>query len=227
MIESRHTSKFTRIGYYLVLCAIIVQFYLYFAHFQDTTEYGQYFSYITLIEGIFALTGLLLLDPINRRGFHLKPKNYEKTSGSLLIRIVIILVGLALIQFTIQMLPLVVKDWEIAMAIIFAAPSEEVFFRGVLVSLVIVAFRNVKNKFTIFKKRISIYEIFGIILTGIAFAMLHVNYYENIAFLLGTFLCGIWLGFTYFYWEDLTACILAHFILNFICVIQSFFLVTF
>lgn len=125
------------------------------------------------------------------------------------------------------MMPLTVKDYEIALSIQFAGPSEEVFFRGVLGSLIIIVFHNTGYKIRIMKKEISIWELTGIIFISIAFAMLHVNYYNNIKFLLGTFICGFWLGITYWYWEDLTANILAHSLLNFICIINSFWLVNF
>jgi len=228
-IDYRHNeqSKYTRIGYYLTILAVFIQGYLWIMHIQDTDSYSQSFSYIAFWEFLFALVGLLLLDPINHRGFHLRKKTYTPLSGMLLIRIVIILVGMAIIQFGVQFLPLTVKDPEIALAIIFAGPSEENFFRGILISVVILVFSNIGFKFKILKKELSIWVIFGIILSSIAFAGIHVNYYDNMAYLFGTFLCGLWLGFTYWYWEDLTANIMAHFLLNFIVVFRTFFLVQF
>ena len=220
-------SKYTRIGYYLTVLAVVIQGYLWIAHFQDTDAYGQTFAYIAGIECLFALSGLLFYDLINKRGFHIKPKNFTPLSGLLLIRVVFILAGLALIQFTIQFLPITVKDPEIAMAIIFAGPSEENFFRGVLISIVVMSFSNVGFKIKIFKKELSIWVLFGIILISLFFAAIHVNYYNSTTLLLGTFLCGLWLGITYWYFEDLTAVILAHFLLNFIVVIQTFYLIGF
>ena len=220
-------SKYTKIGYYLTVLAVVIQGYLWIAHFQDTDAYGQNFAYIAGIECLFALSGLLFYDLINKRGFHIKPKNFTPLSGFLLIRVAVILAGLALIQFTVQFLPITVKDPEIALAIVFAGPSEENFFRGVLISGVIMFFSNVGFKIKIFKKELSIWVLFGIILVSLFFAAIHVNYYTNFNLLLGTFLCGLWLGLSYWYFEDLTAVILAHFALNFIFVIMNFWVVNF
>ena len=200
---------------------------MWLTHFQDTDEYGQHFAYIAGIECLFALSGLLFYDVVNKRGFRLKPKNFTPLSGFLLIRVVVILAGLAIIQAAVQVLPMTVKDPELALAVIFAGPSEENFFRGVLVSIIIAFFSNIGFKIRIFKKEISIWVLFGIVISSLAFAGIHTNYYGTITLLLGTFLCGIWLGMTYWYWEDLTACVLAHFLLNFIVVIQSFWMVNF
>ena len=222
-----YISKYTRIGHYLTVLAVVIQGYLWITHFQDTDDYGQTFSYIAGIEFLFALSGLLLYDPINKRGFHIKPKHYTPLSGFLLIRVVVILAGLAIIQAAVQFIPMTVKEPEIAMAIMFAGPSEENFFRGVLISIVIVSFSNVGFKIRIFKKELSIGVLFGIILTSIAFGSIHVNYYNDFSLLLGTVLCGFWLGITYWFWEDLTANIMAHFLLNLIVVWQTFFIVNF
>lgn len=229
MTGSNRRSKFTRIAYYLVLFACIIQFYLWIAHIQDISDYGQYFMYISFFEGFFALSGLLFYDPINRRGFHIKPKkeNFAQMEANLLVRVIIIFIGLAMIQFTLQIIPLTVKDYEIALSIQFAGSSEEVFFRGVLVSLVILVFHHTGYKIRILKKELSIWELAGIIFVSVGFTALHMNYYGNLKYLLGTFICGLWLGFIYWYWEDLTANILAHSLLNFICIIQSFYLVNF
>ena len=96
-----------------------------------------------------------------------------------------------------------------------------------LISIVIAFFSNVGFKIKIFKKEISIWVLFGIVLTSLAFAGIHMNYYEDLSLLLGTFLCGLWLGLSYWYTEDLTAAIMAHFLLNFIVVIQNFWMVNF
>jgi len=214
-------------GYYLTVFAVVIQGYLWISHFQDTDDYGQYFAYIAGIECLFALSGLLLYDVINKRGFHLKPKHFTPLSGSLLIHIVVILAGLAFIQATVQFIPMTVKTPEIALAVVFAGPSEENFFRGVLISIIIMSFSKVGFKIRIFEKEISIWVLFGIVLTSIAFGAIHANYYNDFSLLLGTVLCGFWLGITQWYFDDLTAAILAHFILNLIVMWPTIYLIFF
>jgi membrane protease YdiL (CAAX protease family) len=141
--------------------------------------------------------------------------------------VLVILAGLALIQAAVQFIPMTVKEPEIALAVIFAGPSEENFFRGVLISIVIASFSKVGFKIKILKKEISIWELFGIILVSLFFGAIHVNYYNDLSLLLGTVLCGFWLGITYWYFDDLTAVILAHFLLNLIVIWQTFYLIGF
>lgn len=205
----------------------MIQGYLWITHFQDTDEYGQHFAYIAGIECLFALSGLLFYDVVNKRGFHLKPKNFTPISGYLLIRAVFILAGLGFIQYLVHFIPMTVKDPELALASIFAGPSEENFFRGVLISIVIAFFSNIGFKIRVFKKEISIWVLFGIILVSLLFGAIHMNYYNDFSLLLGTILCGFWLGITYWYFDDLTAVILAHFLLNLIVMWRTFFLVGF
>ena len=226
---TNYTSKYDRISYVLTIMAIIIQFFLWIMHVSDTDDYGQTFSYIAFYEFTFALIGFLLYDPINHRGWRLRKSAYKKLSGWLILRITVILAGLAIIQVLVLFIPLTVTDPEIAMAVVFAGPSEENFFRGVLISIVIMLFANVKG-FTIplplpflkKKKEISIWVLLGIVISSIVFASIHMNYYANPNLLLGTFLCGFWLGITYWYWEDLTANIMAHFLLNLIVMFQTF-----
>jgi len=228
-----YRSKYDRLGYSITVMAIVIQGILWLLHLNDVDEYGQYFMYISFYELIFALIGFLLYDPVNRRGFSIKKKGYSKISGWLFMRMAIILGGMALIQVLVQFIPLTVTDPEIAMSIVFAGPCEENFFRGVLISILISLFAN-SRKYKIplpflreGKRSISSWETFGIFIVAIFFAGIHVNYYENPQFLLGTFLCGIWLGFTYWYWEDLTANIGGHMLLNLIVVWQTFYMVSF
>lgn len=226
-------SKYTRIGYLLTIIAFIIQGTLWILHIQDITDYGQYFQYISLIEMLFALSGLLTYDLLNQRGLMLKPNLFSPTK-SLVRHTIIIFLGIALVQFFISlMIPLTVKDWEIALSIQFAGPSEENFFRGVLISIFILLDMRMANTYLgkpiirIRGKKLSLWILIGILISSYLFALIHVNYYESLRYILGTFLCGVWLAFTYWYWEDLTACILAHSLLNFITVIQTFWMVGF
>ena len=231
---NKNVSKYDKIGYIFTIMAVVIQFFLWIMHVNDTDDYGQYFTYIAFYEFIFAFIGFLFYDAVNHRGFKIRKRIYKKLSGWLILRITVILAGLAIIQVLVLFIPLTVTDPEIAMAIVFAGPSEENFFRGVLISIVISLFGKIKGfkiplplPFLKQKKEISIWVFLGIIISSIAFAGIHMNYYENPNLLFGTFLCGLWLGLTYWYWEDLTAVIMAHFLLNLIVMFQTFGFVLF
>lgn len=229
--RNNNNSEFTSISYFIIILATGVQLFLWIMHFQERGDYVEYFSYIALIEGCFGLVGLLFLDLIRGHGFHIKPDRYKKLHIDFLYHTAIIFGGILLIQLFVAFIPLTVKDWEIALSIMFAAPCEEVFFRAFLISssIEISEFspKLSRSSITLFGKNLNYFTITGVIISALAFAGIHINYYGNPNMLLGVFLGGLWLGFTYWFWNDLTASILAHFILNFIVVYQTFWMVFF
>jgi len=218
----KQTSIHTKIGYYIGILAAIIQFFLAIRHIGDT-GYGATFSQLCFLEGFFALSGILLIDLINGRGF--KPKYYKKIDSNVLLRSVIILFVIEVIQITLQFVPLTIRDEEFALAIIFSAPSEELFFRGILISVFIQMGKHSKGVHLTKKKEISYMEIIGIGLSAVAFAGLHINYYNDVRIMLSVFIGGLALGFLFWWWRDLTACILGHLLLNIITVGQYFWMV--
>ena len=223
-------SEFTKLAWYLIIFSIMIEIGLGLTYIFEIDEYKNNFGTITLIEGVMALMGLLLLDVIYGKPFQFKPdsRNFKKPEFDTLLRTIVILAGIMLIQ-VIFFLPLTIRDYEIALAITFAAPAEEVFFRGFLISIFIVmADKGDFKKYPITKKKeIAPIEILGIIISSMMFALLHINYYGNNRLMLAVFASGAFLGFAYWYWKDITACILAHLSLNMYVVYQTFYMVNF
>ena len=129
--------------------------------------------------------------------------------------------------------PLSVRDWHRALAIMFAGPAEELFFRGLMLSPFIRLGKNdtklkIKNPFGGGNLlEISPTELLGIFISSMFFMALHINYYGDKKLLATVFISGVILGLFYLKYKDLTANILAHFALNFIVVLQSFWLIGF
>jgi membrane protease YdiL (CAAX protease family) len=130
--------------------------------------------------------------------------------------------------------PLTVRTFDKALAVMFAGPSEELFFRGLLLTPFIKWGKDdykfeIANPISTKRKilSISIVEIFGITFSTLAFTFLHINYYGNPTLLLIVALSGIVLGLVYQKYQDLTANILAHFFLNLIVTIRIFGQLTF
>lgn len=208
--ESVHT-KLSYLGFGIP--AIIIQFYLGFRHLNEQ------FGILCIVEAIFGLSGLLFIDFLHGQK-SIYPKEFKKLSPDVFIRVMIIFGVIALIQFLFQITPLVIRDIEYAMAIAFASICEELFFRGLLLEPFFMLGKTDK-KIQLWKnKEISHIEILGILISGVAFSIFHINYYGNPSLMFMTFVGGIWLGFSYFYWKDLTAVILAHFLLNIIFIAQ-------
>ncbi|MCP4651527.1 MAG: CPBP family intramembrane metalloprotease [PVC group bacterium] len=229
----RNRSTHTKIGFFLGLIAVLVEMYLGIMYLFSTDASDQQFGQLTLMEGFFALIGLYAIDVVSGRKVGIKPDDYEPLHKYTFMRMLVILLTIIVIQVIFQMAPLTVRDVDRAMAIMFAGPAEELFFRGLMISLFVaigasfpgyVIRRKSSGKE---EKTISPMEIMGIFLSSILFAFMHTNYYADIGVILSVFVSGIALGFFYWWWRDLTANILAHFLLNIITVAQVFWLVSF
>ncbi|KKN04921.1 hypothetical protein LCGC14_1092610 [marine sediment metagenome] len=222
-------SIHTKLSYIFGVMAVGIQFVIGFRYID--VLFGQ----LCIVEGIFGLAGLLLLDIFHGKPIY--PKKFKKIDPDLLFRVVIIFGIIALIQFIFQIIPLITST-EMALAVVFCAVCEEFFFRGLLMEptfrigkkskkkLRVWNPRNNRNKsswskiFTPVDNEISYIEIFGILLQSCFFAAFHVNYYGQPRLIGMVFVGGIWLGLTYWWWRDLTAVILAHFLLNIIFIFQ-------
>lgn len=218
----------TKLSYYLILISIVFELYLGFKYFNSPDTDDSLFGFITLTEGLIAAIGLFLTDPLSGHRLHLKPKQFRKTSPNTLFRAIIILFVLLLIQAIFQGIPLTIRNEDVALAIVNAAPAEESFFRGFLMSM----FINMSSVMTVktFRipgnKEISIVELIGMVISSLLFSLLHVNYYGNMNLMGMVFCSGFALIFFYWYWRDLTANILAHLFLN-VWVVGKFFWMVF
>ena len=221
-------SIHTKLSYYLILISIVFELYLAFKYINSPNKDDSLFGFITLTEGIIALVGLILTDPIRGHRLRLKPRKFRKTSPFTFFRAIIILAVLLIIQAIFQAIPLTIRNEDVAIAIVNAAPAEESFFRGFLMSI----FINLSSILTIktFRlpgnKEISIVELIGMTISSLLFALLHVNYYGNMNLMGMVFCSGFALVFFYWCWRDLTANILAHLFLN-IWVVGKFFWMVF
>jgi membrane protease YdiL (CAAX protease family) len=225
-------SEHTKIGWYLGALAILFELSIGFSYLLPKED--RAFGIITVIEGAFALTGLLFIDVIYGKKLQLKPDYFKPSDPKTFLHTVYILGAITIFQIIIMQSPLSVRGWHRALAIMFAGPSEELFFRGLLLSPFMKGKGfgdelKIKNPFNQKKYllEITIIQIVGIIFSSFAFTILHINYYGDRKLLVAVFGCGIILGLFYQKYKNLTANILAHFALNFIFVIQSFWLINF
>ncbi len=215
-------SIHTKISYTLAILAFSIQFFIGIRNIGIDPLFGQ----LVLLESFFALSGILFLDLLHgKRAIY--PKQFKPIHKDLFIRFAVIFGIIALIQFVFQYVPISVRESERALAIVFAGVSEEFVFRGILQE----PFFRWGIKDTKLKlwgnKVISYADIFGILISGTIFAIFHFNYYDNLGLGLMVIVGGFWLGFTYFYWKDITAVIFAHVLLNVIFVLQTYWLIVF
>lgn len=218
--EYWQTSVHTVLSYWICVIAIGIQLVLGLRHITEL--FGQ----LCIVEFIFGLSGLLLLDPLHGVKGKIYPEKFKKRHPNLFFRVAITFGVIAAIQFLFQIIPLITST-EMALAICFCAPCEEYFFRGILMEIPFKLGRKAE-KFTVWEfrskpaKRMSYIELGGIIFSATIFSAFHVNYYNQPRLIGMVFVGGLWLGFVYFWNRDLTAVILSHFLLNIIFVVQFY-----
>lgn len=209
--------------------SIIFELYLAFKYINSSNEAEALFGITTLMEGIIGAIGLFLTAPLTGHRLRFKPEQFQKYNSHTIFRAAIILGVLLVIQMIFQYIPLTIRDEDVAIAIVFAAPAEESFFRGFLMSFFIYMSSKTPTKkirfFSFFS--ISILELMGMALSSLLFSFLHVNYYGNMNLLVMVFFSGLVLCIFFWKWRDLTALILAHLFLNIWVVGKYFWMVYF
>jgi len=214
-------SIHTKLSYSMAILAFSIQFFIGIRYLS--TVFGQ----LCLVEAVFALSGILVLDLIHKKRA-VYPKRFKPIHPDLFIRFVIIFGAIAVIQAIFQYVPITLRESEIALAIVFCGVSEEFVFRGIMMEPFFRLGIKDKKKYHLWKDYwISVIEIYGILISGTLFALFHFNYYENLGLGLTVIFGGFWLGFCYWYWKDITAVIFAHVLLNMIFVIQTYWQVVF
>jgi len=210
-------SVHTLFSYWSCVLAIGIELFLGLRHLDEL--FGQ----LCIMEALFGLSGILLLDPIHGKK-KLYPEVFKKIHPDSLFRFAVIFGIIALIQFVFQIIPLITST-EMALAIAFCPVCEEYFFRGIMMEPFFKAGRDAPKdeRIKLWKDReITYWEIFGILFSGLLFAIFHINYYGNPNLIFMVMFGGSWFALTYWYWKDLTAVILAHFLLNIIFIVQFY-----
>lgn len=226
--NDEYDTVHTLLSYWLVVIALGVQTYLGVTYIRSEIPYDHLFGVITTMEAVFALFGFFLIDPISGYGFKLYPKRFRPINDMTGIHFIITFAGLLAAQYALGQ-PLTVRDFHKAAAIAFAAPAEEIMFRGLLVTIFMqISMISSFTRFKVSEKRsIGIFDVFGIIISSLLFMSIHINYYDNPRLMATVYLCGTVLAVSYWAFRDITACILAHMFLNMIVVYQVFFMVNF
>lgn len=221
--KKKRTKKYntihTRISWWLIIIAFGVELLISLLYINSEEAYDQQFGKVTLMEAGFALLGFTLADfwMYGRISFK---KDYRPLQAETGMRFSIIFILLFATQFIFQFLLLQVKELYKAFAIWFAAPAEEAFFRAFLISIFIRTGENDKARIKIGKKYMTPTILLGVIISAVGFMAIHVNYYDQLNMMIALLVSGLILGFAYWYWEDITSCILAHLLVNTVAIIR-------
>lgn len=227
------TTVHTKLSYYLVLVAIIVEFINGLMYINSSINEDKTFGTICLLEAGLGIIAFILTDIImtGKITVKLSKQRFQTLKPFFILTVVVITLLLISIQYFV--VPLTVRQENKALAIIFAAPCEEMIFRGLILSFFMRLSEN-SNKYVFYKNNrtktelsLSKIEVIGILLSGAMFMVFHTNYYGESLILLTIFYSGCVYATVYILSKSLTSVIIAHFLLNFSFVINTFFMVSF
>ncbi len=196
--KQQKTAIFTRLGFNLALIAFFGLVFIAIRRRNDSLGTSALIHSMLLLSG---LVGTSLLTDKTLIPINFKPMDLDTTFRALIIAALSMLIQL------ISALVLTIADIEHAFFYIFAAVSEELFFRAFILTLF---------------KRLQTPNILNIFISAACFTAIHVNYYGNITKIVGVFFGGIMLAIVFVIWEDITANILGHMINNLIAVGNRF-----
>jgi len=196
----------TIVSFTMVGMAILIMLYFGIRHISDEPDWSKS-ALMQFALGFIGLLGsqLIAQQPVIPQGKY-NFKSVDLNTGIHAIFITGVSMG---VQFISQAV-FTFTDTEQALYFVFAAITEEVFFRGFILTIFI--------KLDKTKMKFSPPKLIGVLVQAIGFAAIHQNYYSNLPMLISVFVGGLILGFAYLIWEDLTANILGHFLLNVIVV---------
>lgn len=229
--ESKYDENaiFTEISFYLVAVCFISLFIIGILHIGDIDSFGQQWGITCIMEACFALIGITFTPIIitfirsakakgkkkkqggrykrNNKSFEISfPPKFKKFELNIIPKTLVVFAIAFTAQKLLEQIPLSIETPELLVGVVSAGPAEEAFFRGTLLLIFIEIAEGTKMK--------EIIEIIGVIITSILFAMIHVNYYNDLPNLLSTFATGLIFGFSYLFLKSLDVVILAHFGVN-------------
>jgi len=204
-LKNRYVPIHTKISFLLVCLGTGIMLYIWVRYWETETLWAK----SALMQFMFGISGLVGTQILSHQPLIPQNHQYKQVEIDTGIRACIIVIVSMFTQLISQQ-ALSFSVEEQVLYYVFAAVTEEVFFRGFLLTIFITSDRS-KGNFTPRK-------MLGCLIQAVAFTAIHQNYYADPAMLLSVFLGGFLLGLLYLHWRDLTANILGHFILNLIAV---------
>lgn len=179
--------------------------------------------FLAFLEGMFALIGLFFTDLIRKRRSNSNKniKYFKKISNITVGTSFFLLLIISFFYFLFKGLILLSVDIDYIIFTIFAATSEELFFRGFLLTYFRKIDLQLNRKLNINDYSLSYIAIIGILFSSILFSILHINYYDDNQMMLILFLSGIIFGFAFWITDDITSCIIAHTTINLASIVRA------
>jgi len=239
-------SRLTKLVFYLSWLSFIVSLFIGLPRLDSTNPAERDWALLAVQVAFGGIIGMYLSEIFLGNGMRLIPE-FKSDNSKLFPRTIITFFLMFLIRMIAANVPISVRGWEVALAVMFAAPQEEMLFRALIMSIFIYLAARLRDKrgkkdilslkimlkesSDLVKRPLSGVELAGMLVSAIAFALFHENYYNNLSMMITVFLWGLVLAFLFWYWHDITPLVFAHFAVNAIWAIlnlpETFWLVYF
>lgn len=208
-----YVKKFERseVTLLLLFAVMITTFSMYYLWLRHSTDEWGIFVWDALLFVVIGFTGFVLANYTKKHKRKndptYKPFNASKTFDRVGI-IALCLLSLQLAVGLFSRLSMTLN--EQALYYVTAAVAEEVFFRGFIIRV------GLRIKNTVWM------GVIATIVSTVAFSFIHQSYYTNIIAMITVVGSGILLCTFFILWKDLTANVIAHFIVNLLVVFQLY-----
>ena len=210
-------SEFNLLTFFLASLATLGMLAIFFITKESEPVWARY----SLLMFGFGLSGILALNFFNNKKLEILNSYYRKIDSDNIFYAILVYAILLLIQIALGLLEAYLAPANIIQIAytIFSAVCEELFYRGLILGFFVWLSKG-KYKSVIFS---GLLVSTGIVVSAVAFALSHTNYYNKPILLLAVGLSGIVLGLSYIWKKDIMIPMLAHFLLNCTVVFQQQF----
>lgn len=211
-------SEFNLLSFFLSCLATLGMLAIYFITRDSEPVWAQY----SFLMFGFGLSGILALNYWNNRKLELLNRYYRKIDENNVFYALLVYAILLLIQIGLGLLEAYLAPANIIQIAytVFSAVCEELFYRGLLLGFFVYLSKGKKKSVMIAGLLIST----GLVVSAVAFALSHTNYYQKPVLLLAVGLSGMVLGLSYIWKKDIMVPMVAHFLLNCTVVFQQYLL---
>lgn len=209
-------SEFNLLSFFLSSLATLGMLAIFFITKESEPIWARY----ALLMFTFGLSGIFALNYWNNRKLEILNKFYRKIDENNVFYALLVYAILLLIQIGLGLLEAYLAPANIVQIAytIFSAVCEELFYRGLILGFFVYLAKGKKKSVLIAGLLIST----GLVVSAVAFALSHTNYYNRPVLLIAVGLSGLVLGLSYIWKKDVMVPMLSHFLLNCTVVFQQF-----
>lgn len=201
-------SEFNLLTFFLSSLAILGMLVIFYITKDKEPVWARY----SLLMFFFGITGLIALNYYNNKRLEYMNLYYRKVNTDNVFYAFLVYAALLLIQILMGLLEAYLAPAniiEIAYTV-FSSVCEELFYRGLILGFFIWLAKGKNKSLMVSGLLISV----GIVVSAVAFALSHTNYYNKPLLLIAVGLSGMILGLSYIWKKDIMIPMVAHFLLN-------------